>query len=224
MNTYTQAKIVLKENTIVTFFPTNTRWMKSPIPVDCVDNLDLAMKLITQNIPIPQDKWLDKNTLMVITHLLPDDIMQYIANQWSTPLYAHQKLMAQPPEQMHRGMIDECWVKSQEQSYLNSNPKIMLLVKNPLRIAAQKNLMGDQSKIPKSLKKFCPVACNPIILYKPPYSDNQELVKQYMGQATICPTMELWWEESNHTPLPPPTVPAMPTPLSQTVPALAQIT
>ena len=107
-NTYTQAKIVLKENTIVTFFPTNTRWMKSPIPVDCVDNLDLAKKLITQNIPILQDKWLDRNTLMVITRLLPDNIMQYVANQWNTPLYAHQKPMAQPPEQMHLGMIDEC--------------------------------------------------------------------------------------------------------------------
>ena len=76
MNTYTQAKIVLEENNIVTFFPTNIKWMKSPIPVDCVDNLDLAMKLITQNIPIPQDKWLNKNMLMVITCLLPDDIMQ----------------------------------------------------------------------------------------------------------------------------------------------------
>ena len=198
--------------------------MKSPIPVDCVDNLDLAMKLITQNIPIPQDKLLDKNTLMVITCLLWDDIMQYVTNQWNTQLYAHPKPMAQPPEQMHLGMIDECWMKSQEQSYLNSNPKIMLSAKNPLRIAAQKNLMRDESKIPKSLKQFCPEAYNPIILYKPPYSDNQELVKQYMDQATICPTMELWWEESNCTPPPPPTVPAMTTPLSQTVPALAQIT
>ena len=161
---------------------------------------------------------------MVLTCLLPDNIMQYVANQWNTPLYAHQKPMAQPPEQMHLRMIDECSVKSKEQSYLNSNPKIMLLTKNPLKIAAQKNLTRDQSKIPKSLKEFCPLAYNPIILYTPPYSDNQERVKQYMGWATICPTMELWWEESNHTPPLPPTVPAMPTPLSQTVPALAQIT
>ena len=113
------------------------------------------------------------------------------------------------------------------------------------RVAAQRNLTRDPSKIPKSLKEFCPLAYNPIILYKSPYSDNQELVRKYMGQATICQTMELGWEESNPTPLPPtvpdmptspaptvpamptpsaPTVPAMPTPLAPTVPAMAQMT
>ena len=75
-NTYTWAKIVLKENTIVTFFPTNTRWMGSLIPIDCVEDPDLAMKLIIDNTAISQDKWLNKNTLKVITHLTPDEIMQ----------------------------------------------------------------------------------------------------------------------------------------------------
>ena len=93
--------------------------MNSHIPLDCVDDLNLAMKLINEHIPIPQDKWLNKNTSMVITCLLLEDIMQYITNPWNTPLYAHEKPMAQPPEQMHLGMIDECQVKSQEQSYLN---------------------------------------------------------------------------------------------------------
>ena len=166
-------------------------------------------------------------------------------NQWNTPVYAHPTPIIQPPEQMDLGIIDKWWVMSQEQSYMNARPNIMLSAKNPTRVAAQRNLMRDPSKILKSLKEFCPLAYNPIILYKPPYLDNQELVKKYMGRATICPTMELGWEESNSTPLPPtvpamptspaptvpamptpsaPTVPAMPTPLAPTVPAMAQMT
>ena len=244
-NTYTQAKIVLKENTIVTFFPTNTRWMGSLIPIDYMEDPDLAMKLIFDNTAIPQDKWLNKNTLKVITHLTPDENMQYIANQWNTPVYAHPTPIIQPPEQMDLGVIDKWWVMSQEQSYMNTCPNIMLSAKNLMRVAAQRNLTRDPSKIPKSLKEFCLLAYNSIILYKPPYWDNQELVKKYMGRATICPTMELGWEEPNPTPLPPtvlamptspaptvpamptpstPTVPAMPTPLTPTVPAMAQIT
>ena len=126
MNTYTHAKIVLKRNTIVTFFPRNTRWMGSQIPIDCVEDPDLAMKLIIDNTAIPQDKWLDKNTLKVITHLTPDEIMQYIMNQWNTPVYAHPTLIIQPPEQMDLGVIDKWWVMSQEQSYMTTHPNIML--------------------------------------------------------------------------------------------------
>ena len=218
-NTCTQAKIVLKENTIGTFFPTNTRWMGSLIPIDCVEDPDLAMKLSIDNTAIPQDKWLNKNTLKVIIHLTPDEIMQYVANQWNTPVYAHPTPIIQPPEQMDLGVIDKGWVTSQEQSYMNASPNIMLSAKNPMRAAAQRNLTRDLSKIPKSLKEFCPLAYNHIILYKHPYSDNQEPVKKYMGWATICPTMELGWEESNPTPLPP-TVPAMPTSPAPTVPAM----
>ena len=135
---------------------------------------------------------------------------------------------------MDLGVIDEWWVTSQEQSYMNACSNIMLSVKNLMRVAAQRNLTRYPSKIPKSLKEFCLLAYNPIMLYKPPYLDNWELVKKYMGWATICPTMELGWEESNPTPLPPavpamhtpsaPTVPAMPTPLAPTVPAMAQMT
>ena len=176
-NTYTHAKIVLKGNTIVTFFPTNTRWMGSQIPTDCMEDPDLAMKLIIGNTAIPQDKWLDKNTLKVVTHLLPDEIMQYIVNQWKTLVYSHLALIIQPPEQMYLVVIDKWWVKSQELSYMNAHPNIMLSAKNPTRVAVQRNLARDPSKIPKSLMEFCPLAYNPIILFKPPYSDNQELVK-----------------------------------------------
>ena len=147
--------------------------MGSRIPIDCVEDPDLAMKLIINNTAIPQDKWLDKNTLKVVTYLLSDEIMQYVVNQWNTLVYSHPAPIIQQPEQMDLGVIEKWWVKSQELSYMNVQPHVMLSAKNPMRVAVQRNLTRDRSKIPKSLMEFCPLAYNPIILYKPPYSDNQ---------------------------------------------------
>ena len=60
VNKYTHAKIVLKENTIVTFFPTNTRWTTTQIPIGCMEDPVLVINLIQKNEAIPEDKWLDR--------------------------------------------------------------------------------------------------------------------------------------------------------------------
>ena len=182
---------MLKEDTIVTFFPTNTRWMDSWIPIGCMEDPALVINLIQKNTVIPQDKWLDARTLREVSHLLPDEIMPYVMSKWDSALYSHRQLFLDPPEEFNLGVIDRWWVESQEQDHMNSDPSIMLSERSMIRIAAQvSNLVEDHNKMPKTLEQWCPLAFNLIMLYKPPYLDNQAHIESYLGQATICPTME----------------------------------
>ena len=107
-------------------------------------------------------------------------------------------------EQFNLGLIDRWWVELQELSFINKDASITMSMQNLMRIAAQQsNLVEDHSKIPKPLDQWCPPTFNPIVLYKLPYSYDQDKVKSYLGRATICPTMEAKWQGSNPTPPPP---------------------
>ena len=142
VNTYTHAKIVLKENTIFTFFPTNTRWTTTQIQIGCVEDPTLAIILIQKNDVISQNKWLASE----------------LSGKY--PTYC------------------------------------------------QSNLVEDHMKLLKILEEWTLLAFNPIVLYKPPYLHDQDHIKTYLGQATICKTMESMWPRSNPTP-PPLAVPVM---------------
>ena len=71
--------------------------------------------------------------------------MSFVARKWNSALYSHR------------------------QQFLE-----MLSERNMIRIAAQvSNLVEDHTKMPKTLEQWCPPAFNLIVLYKPPYSDDQ---------------------------------------------------